>query len=112
MFNYGLAFLLVVSSAPLLAQSAETLDLRDPTTPLQYSPETGVVNTDSGLELQSVLVSNQRKVAVINGSALREGQQLPGGGGVKVRHILPHKVVLQQGEKIWALNLAPAVKNK
>lgn len=91
----------VVAAAP-----GETL--RDPTKPLGHrvAPQ-GQHN--SAYNLNSVLISAQRKQAVINGVTLREGQVIPDSGGVIVKRISPQTVVVQQGAKTWALRLAPSV---
>lgn len=90
------------------AASNPSQTLRDPTTPLGHR---AVVQGVSSAEynLNSVLISPRRKQAVINGVMLREGQAIPGSGGVVVKHISPQTVVLQQGAKTWSLRLAPSV---
>ncbi len=82
--------------------------VRDPTQPLGYTAARGVV-ANTSYTLNSVLISAQRKHAVINGITLREGQTIPGSGGVLVNRISPQTVVLQQGTKTWALRLSPSV---
>lgn len=91
-----------------LAAAAPSETLRDPTKPLGHrtAPQ-GQHN--SAYNLNSVLISAQRKQAVINGVTLREGQVIPDSGGVLVKRISPQTVVLQQGAKTWALKLAPSV---
>lgn len=86
--------------------------VRDPTTPLGRT-ETFIATGDShNYQLDSVLISAQRKLAIINGNSVREGQQIPGSGGIKVLRILPQKVVLHQGTKTWTLELSPAVVHR
>lgn len=82
--------------------------VRDPTQPLGYTTARAVV-ANTNYTLNSVLISAQRKHAVINGITLREGQTIPGSGGVLVNRISPQTVVLQQGTKTWALRLSPSV---
>ncbi len=82
--------------------------LRDPTQPLGYKTVVQAASS-SRYTLNSVLISAQRKHAVINGVTLREGQVIPESGGVIVKRISPQTVVLQQGEKTWAIRLAPSV---
>lgn len=82
--------------------------VRDPTKPLGYAAAPGVA-ASTGYTLSSVLISPQRKHAVINGVTLREGQVIPGSDGVTVKRISPQTVVLQQNTKTWALRLSPSV---
>lgn len=95
-----------------LAAADESV-VRDPTTPLGaalYAGNAGVgVST---YELHSVLISPQRKLAIINGKTLREGQVIPGSAGVQVKRILAQGVVLQQDDKRWELTLAPTTIRK
>lgn len=100
-----------VAQPASVAQTASSADseLRDPTTPLglRASARSNVANQT--LILSSVLISPQRKVAIINGVSLREGQLVPGTNGVKVQRISPQTVVVQQASKAWALRLSPTV---
>jgi len=92
----------------------EQQEQRDPTRPLGYS----VVGKGSGkanaveLRLSSVLISAQRKLAIINGQSLREGQTIPGSNGITLASIKPWGVVLQQAGRTWELRLAPSVIKK
>ncbi len=105
-------FLLAMSGAlNSFAQETEG-EVRDPTTPLGRSATPLATNPGQDYELDSVLISAQRKLAIINGNSVREGQVIPGSGGVKLQRIAPQKVVLQQGAKTWALNLSPTVVNR
>lgn len=101
------SFFLLVSTYTF-AQEVGSSDVRDPTAPLNYV-STKVANGQVGFTLNSILVSPQRKVAIINGSALREGQIVPGSNDVKVQKISSQAVVLQQTNKTWVLTLAPSV---
>lgn len=87
---------------------ANAQDVRDPTTPLDYAG----MGTQAGgqqLALNSILVSTQRKLATINGNALREGEVVPGSADVKVQRILNQAVILQQADKTWVLRLSPSI---
>jgi MSHA biogenesis protein MshK len=86
---------------------------RDPTRPLGYSA-VGKVNGAKAttLRLSSVLISAQRKLAIINGHSLREGQSIPDSNGVILASIKPQGVVLQQAGRTWELRLAPRVIKK
>jgi MSHA biogenesis protein MshK len=101
-----------VFSFPSWAEDAgANTGVRDPTTPLDYSNVPASNAQALKLELHSVLISHQRKLAIINGNSVREGQQIPGAAGVKVQRILPQKVLVQQGDKIWAISLSPSVRH-
>ncbi|HWV16063.1 MAG TPA: general secretion pathway protein GspB [Cellvibrio sp.] len=82
--------------------SAATLD---PTRPLGYeqSPanEKSVQQT---IVLNSILISRDRKLAIINGQQLREGQSVK-GVDVQLKRIDADSVVLQQGGKVWRVSL-------
>lgn len=87
-----------------------SVEVRDPTAPLGQVSS----NMAQGKQwiLDAVLVGQGRKLAVINGNTLREGQLIPGSNGIKVRRISAQTVVLQQGSQTWALRLSPSVIKK
>jgi MSHA biogenesis protein MshK len=91
----------------------EQQEQRDPTRPLDYSAAGKVTGTKAAtLRLSSVLISAQRKLAIINGHSLREGQSIPGSNGVILASIKSQGVVLQQAGRTWELRLAPSVIKK
>lgn len=99
-------------SANLSAQNeADTNEVRDPTTPLGHSVANVAEEVEQVLELNSVLISKQRKLAIINGVSLREGQKVPGVNGISIQSIQPQKVLLRQGDKVWAINLSPRIRH-
>jgi MSHA biogenesis protein MshK len=104
---FGVASQLAVTQATeISAESIARAEVRDPTQPLGYLPtKSAVVNKH--YELNSVLVSAQRRLAVINGQVLREGQVLAGTDQVKLKRITRSGVVLQQAQKTWELKLSP-----
>lgn len=110
-------FKLIVGSFCLLmsvytcAQEADLPDVRDPTAPLNYGG-VGTAQKSDQFALSSILISPQRKVAIVNGSALREGQMVPGSNDVRVQRISTQAVVLQQADKTWVLRLSPSVVKK
>lgn len=85
-----------------LSAHAETL--RDPTLPLGHVNQT-YSTQEKPLQLQSVLVSDTRKVAYINGQQLREQDVIMGRSDIKVIRIETSGVTLQQGSKRWQLHL-------
>jgi MSHA biogenesis protein MshK len=111
-FRY-LLLLLILSTASALAQEG-VIKERDPTRPLGYqkvSGKTGSVR-ESELRLSSVLISAQRKLAIINGQSLSEGQVIPDSNGVSLVSIHSQGVVVQQAGRRWELRLAPRIIKK
>lgn len=92
------------------SSSQTSAEVRDPTAPLGHVSS----NMAQGKQwiLDAVLVGQGRKLAVINGNTLREGQPIPGSNGIKVQRISAQTVVLQQGSQTWALRLSPSVIKK
>lgn len=82
--------------------------LRDPTRPLGYYGD-GKVAAQK-LELHSILISADRKLAIINGQTLRENDLIKGGDGIRVARIEANDVLLQQGGKQWRLSLNARVR--
>lgn len=98
----GLVALTLLCAAAMSSAAAETL--RDPTRPLGHSG-VGVAQDDVPLRLQSILISDSRRVAYINGQQLREQSVIANSAGIKVIRIEASSVTLQQNEKRWKLNL-------
>lgn|GEM_PF-571655 len=78
-------------------------ELKDPTRPLGYVA--AEKSSSQRLRLNSVLLGNNRKVAVINGQWVRERETIRGTNGIAVNRILPGEVVLQQAGGTWRLKL-------
>ena len=98
-------FKLFVSIALLAFASLPLAHVIDPTKPLGFSGS----NTTSGdaaqsIQLTSILISSQRKIAIINGDALGENQVVK-GVGASVKRIDAEAVTLQQNGKIWRVAL-------
>lgn len=96
--SYSIIFVLTAG----LGSATYAEALRDPTRPLNHNP--GAQSVD--LELNSVLVGSDRRLAVINGQPLRENEMIANSGGVRVRRILARSVELEQGDTRWTLSLA------
>lgn len=102
-----LCFLLMLISASLIADTGK---LRDPTTPMGQS----VTTRESSivvLNLNSVLISNQRRVAVINGQALRQGEEIK-GSGFRVVSIKTNSVTVQSNNAKRELSLVDSKVKK
>ncbi|MES2824434.1 MAG: hypothetical protein V4732_12585 [Pseudomonadota bacterium] len=85
-------------------------DTSDPTRPLRGYVGNNNENTteQSSIRLNSILVSSQRKIAIINGQQLYENQVIK-GVGAKVKKIDIDSVTLQQGNKVWRILLNETV---
>jgi MSHA biogenesis protein MshK len=91
----------------------------DPTKPLGFVGGTtgsalgGIQET---IKVTSILISSDRKVAIINGQPLHENQTLKGAGaahlGVLVKKIDADAVTLQQNGKVWRVALNSTVIRK
>lgn len=90
------------------ANESNPVDVRDPTAPLGYSA-VGAAADGEGFALNSILISPRRKLAIINGNTLREGEMVPGAADVKVQKILTRAVVLQRADQTWVLKLSPDI---
>lgn len=85
----------LVTAADNDVESEDTV-LRDPTRPLGFVANTGAEG-DKSWHLNSVLISNSRKVAVINGQSVKERGWI---NGAQVTQIQSGKVtLLVDGEK-------------
>ncbi len=91
-------FCLLSLSVSVLANETNGLDVRDPTTPLGHVATNATNNGAQQFALNSILISPQRKLAIINGNTLREGQR-----------ISAQAVVLQQADQTWVLRLSPSI---
>lgn len=96
----------------VLANETNEPDVRDPTTPLGHIASSATKGDGAQFALNSILISPQRKLAIINGSTLREGQTVPGSGNVKVQSISAQAVVLQQAGQTWVLRLSPSIMKR
>lgn len=96
--------LLALLLAAGLCQAATNQPMRDPTQPLSFS----INSKPSGPVLQSVLISSSRKVAIINGESLREGDTLAGLKNTSVQKIEANQVVLSGPEGLQTIKLIAA----
>ena len=84
----------------------------DPTRPLGSTGAVVSGHADGdGIRLMSILISDERRVAVINGQSLHENQEIKGLGAV-VKKIEPDAVTLQQNNKVWRVSLNSTVIRK
>lgn len=84
----------------------------DPTKPLNFSAGTMAAgDTKETIQLTSILISSDRKVAIINGQVLAESQTVKGIGAL-VKRIDADAVTLQQNGKVWRVALNNTVIRK
>lgn len=105
MFNFFKMIVLIAIFFAAFAQAQEPV--ADPTKPLGFSGAaagTTAGNAQETIQLTSILIASDRKVAIINGQALRENQTLKGVGAL-VKKIDADAVTLQQNGKIWRVAL-------
>lgn len=102
MCKYSFMFLCILFGS--LVQ-ADTGILRDPTLPIGKSV---AINSDKSavvvLRLNSILISQQRRLAVINGQSLRQGDEIK-GTGFRVIAIDAHSVRVQSNQATRVLSL-------
>lgn len=82
-------------------------DLQDPTRPPNASLTGSSAESDMAdnkIFLSTILISPERRVAVINGKALRKGDQVGAGQIIKIN---PSEVVLKVGKDTEILSLLP-----
>ena len=99
---------LCVYSMCACAQDAVT----DPTKPLGFTGVPGGVaaaNAEQSIQLTSILIAEDRKIAIINGQSLRENQIVK-GVGASVKKIEADAVMLQQNGKVWRVALNTAIR--
>ncbi|RYY76001.1 MAG: hypothetical protein EOO52_00255 [Gammaproteobacteria bacterium] len=97
---YAITTALVMTSLCLAQEQ-----IIDPTKPLNFSAaNTAPGDGQQGIQLTSILISSERKIAIINGEALSESQTVKSVGAL-VKRIDPESVTLQQNGKVWRVAL-------
>jgi len=102
MDRINLTFILVLWAG----LSGDLYALNDPTHPTDPNHYfgTGQAGNGSGWSLQSILSSPERRIAVINGSRVREGDRI---GSARVMRIHDSHVLLNTGSRTVTLRLLP-----
>lgn len=85
----------------------------DPTKPLNFVATTSGTagSAEETIKLTSILISSDRKVAIINGQVLQERQTIK-GIGAEVKKIDADAVTLQQNGKVWRVPLNSTIIRK
>lgn len=97
----------IAALAGMLAMaSARAQALTDPTRPPQEVAPGDAPQEAGGTQLQSVLISPRRRLAIINGAVVSPGDTV---GEAKVVKITETEVVLRKGGETEVLKLFPGV---
>lgn len=99
----------VIFCACLISASASAEVLSDPMRP--YTPQIRIENSPGGqsYSLSAILYSAQRRVAIVNGQPVSEGQRI---SGARVVRIAPGQVQLEVDGEILKLVLIKDKKAK
>ena len=101
----------LAAALSLAAASARAQALADPTRP-PNAPTPGETQESAGAagpQLQSILISSGRKLAMINGTTVPLGGTL---GEAKVVRITETEVTLQRGDETEVLKLFPGIEKQ
>jgi MSHA biogenesis protein MshK len=104
--------LVVCTSILLLAKIATAQSLPDPTRPPSSADGQGAGKSETGPAvpiLQSILVSDSRHIAIINGQMLKIGDKV---GDNRIIKITESEVVLRSGKDLQVLKLFPGVEKQ
>ncbi|HOY21926.1 MAG TPA: hypothetical protein PK002_02175 [Cellvibrio sp.] len=105
-FSQIIALCLLIFAVQAYAQTP------DPTKPLNFVAASGTAGSaEETIKLTSILISSDRKVAIINGQVLQEGHSLK-GVGAQVKKIDTDAVTLQQNGKVWRVPLNSTIIRK
>lgn len=101
---------LVGAALAALAWTASAQGLTDPTRPPSAGPGAAEAEPQAGgPRLQSILLSSERKIAVIDGRSLRVGDRV---GDATLVQISEGGVLLRRGNELHTLALVPGVAKK
>lgn len=93
----------------LTASEGDAAQLLDPTRPPDFFGQAQPSTVSAGPVLQSVLISPQRKIAIISGKTVQVGEKF---GESSVLSITETEVVLRNGKSLQTLKLFPDVQKK
>lgn len=96
-------------AATLAMAAAQAQALTDPTRPPNANAAASGEQAVPGTQLQSVLISPGRRLAIINGTMVPLGGML---GEAKVVKITETEVVLQKGSETEVLKLFPGIEKQ
>ncbi len=100
----------VIAGLPMAAAPAPAQGLVDPTRPPAWAGKPGAAeDAPAGTQLQSVLISRSRRLAVINGNTVALGGMV---GEARVVKITETEVVLKKGEETEVLRMYPGIDKR
>ena len=100
----------LAAALPLAAAPVQAQGLVDPTRPARATGSPGSAEeVPAGTQLQSVLISSRRRLAVINGVMVPLGGMV---GEAQLVKISETEVVLKKGEESEVLRLYPGIDKK
>ena len=102
-FNRSLLIGLIISVLPILSSA------QDPMRPPSWMKSTSIKSPGKTrkINLQQILISKDRKVAVINETLVTEGEKIAGG---KVKQISEQWVKVERGGRTMTLRITPTTK--
>lgn len=103
---------LIASTMGMAAAGARAQALTDPTRPpsaAMLSGSPAALEETAGTQLQSILLSSGRKVAVINGTMVPLGGMV---GEARVVRITETQVVLKKGDETEVLKMYPDIEKR
>lgn len=103
----ALLLLLLLCGVPVCV-TASTETLSDPTRPVG-TPHTPAGNGDGGWRLTATRITPSQRSAVINGSRVREGEEI---NGARILHIRHAQVQIATPDGVTTLQLLPAEVKK
>jgi MSHA biogenesis protein MshK len=106
----GIRYLLTAFALTAVAADTFAQQLRDPTRPPSFVAPAGTAAVrESDLVLQTVLISPERRAAIINGRLLRLGENI---AGMQLMSISESEVQLRGRGESRTLHLFPAVNRR
>lgn len=101
---------LAAMAAAMAAAAAQAQVLVDPTRPPNAVAKSGgAEDAPAGTQLQSVLISSRRRLAIINGTTVALGDMI---GEARVVRITETEVVLKTGEETEVLKMYPGIEKQ
>jgi len=103
---------MLAAAITMVMASAQAQALTDPTRPPSASSALSAsqaAEETAGTQLQSILMSSGRKVAVINGTMVPLGGMV---GEARVIRITETQVVLKRGEETEVLKMYPGIEKR
>lgn len=101
MFRVDIRRLILVLLTGLSGTASGSELHKDPTRPLDYRVSVTTVE----LSLNAILHGGERRLAVINGQRLREGEVIANSGGIRVVSINDEAVLVDRSGRQWRLKL-------